>query len=212
MEVDILTADEENVIDCLVASVRNRVYNVVENVDATQDMDETVGAAQETQEKSVGVTQGTQKENVGATQGTEGENVGTTEGENVTQETQPQETMTQENTIDANQQTQKNAANVGKKGSKKGELNKGKEKQTSTPKRKRPVRRGSRTGITINDDLQLMCDSSSDESNFEAEYMVGHKDSFCEVGDASQDNIQMSEANEICSDNDSITFTKSILF
>jgi len=46
MEVDILTADEENVIDCLVASVRNRVYNVVENVDATQDMDETVGAAQ----------------------------------------------------------------------------------------------------------------------------------------------------------------------
>jgi len=36
MEVDILSAEERNVVNCLVASVQNRVYNQEENVGATQ--------------------------------------------------------------------------------------------------------------------------------------------------------------------------------
>jgi len=32
--------------------------------------------------------------------------------------------------------------------------------------------------------------------------MAGHRDSYCEVGNASHVNIQMSEPNEVCSDND----------
>jgi len=51
MEVDILTDEERNVRYCLVASVQNSVYNVEENVDVTQAMDETVGATQGTQEE-----------------------------------------------------------------------------------------------------------------------------------------------------------------
>lgn len=66
--------------------------------------------------------------------------------------------------------------------SKKGELNKGKAKLTSAPKRIRPTRSGSKDGITTNDDPLLVFDSSSDESDFEAEYMAKHRDSFCEVG------------------------------
>ena len=45
-----------------------------------------------------------------------------------------------------------------KKGGKTRELNKGKEKQTSIPSRKRSVRRGSRTGIKINDDPPQVSD------------------------------------------------------
>lgn len=81
MEVDILTSEERNVIDTLVASVQKRVFNVEENVDATQGMEET------TQEK-VGVTQETQEQNVGPTQNT-------------------QETLPQETSIDATKKTQK---------------------------------------------------------------------------------------------------------
>jgi len=45
-------------------------------------------------------------------------------------------------------------------------------------------------------------DSYSDDSDFEADYMAGHRDSYCEVGNASQVNIQISEPNEVCNDND----------
>jgi len=57
--------------------------------------------------------------------------------------------------------------------------------------------------VTINDDGPLVFDSSSDDSDFEADYMAGHRDSYCEVGNGSQVNIEMSEPNEACSDNDS---------
>jgi len=67
MEVDILTVEDRNVIDCLVASVQNRVYNQDENFDGTQGMDETVGATQGNQEDNVGATQGTEEDNVVAT-------------------------------------------------------------------------------------------------------------------------------------------------
>jgi len=69
---------------------------------------------------------------------------------------------------------------VGKKGGKKW-----KEKQTLGPKRKRLVRYSTGTGITINYDPPSVFDSSSDDSDFEAKYMAGDMDSFCEVGNAS---------------------------
>jgi len=74
-EVDLLTAEERNMIDCLVDNVQNIVYNQEKNVVGTQGMDETVGD-----------TQGYQEHNVGATQGTEEDNVFPTEVENLTQE------------------------------------------------------------------------------------------------------------------------------
>lgn len=123
------------------------------------------------------------------------DNFGVTQGSqetypqaNVTQETQPQETMTQQET-----QTE---ANVIKQWTKKG-AKKEKEKQIVAPKMKRPVRQTIRIRITINGDPSMMFDSSSDDDDFEAEYMVGHRDSFYEVGDASHVSIQMSAPNEI---------------
>jgi len=64
MEVAILTAEERNVVDCLVASVQNRVYNQEKFFDGTQGMDETVGATQGNQEDNVGATQDTEEDNV----------------------------------------------------------------------------------------------------------------------------------------------------
>jgi len=72
MEVDILTVEERNVVDCLVASVQNRVGNEEESVD---DM----------QEENVGATEGREEGNVGATQGREEDNTIDNEGGNVTQ-------------------------------------------------------------------------------------------------------------------------------
>jgi hypothetical protein len=72
MEVDILTAEERNVVDCLVANVQNRVGNEEENVD---DM----------QEKNADATEGREEGNVGATQGMEEDNMVGNEGGNVTQ-------------------------------------------------------------------------------------------------------------------------------
>ena len=40
--------------------------------------------------------------------------------------------------------------------------------------------------MTINDDGPLVFDSSSDDSDFDANYMAGHRDFYCEVGNASQ--------------------------
>jgi hypothetical protein len=184
MEVDILTAEERNVVDCLVANVQNRVGNEEENVD---DM----------QEKNADATEGREEGNVGATQGMEEDNMVGNEGGNVTQaqeseaeESQPQETVTQQETQVEENVTKGTQKKVGTKGAK----NKGKEKQTAAPKRKRPVRYSRGTGVTINDDGPLVFDSSSDDSDFEADF---------EVGNASQVNIEMSEPNEVCSDNDS---------
>ena len=111
-------------VDILTAEERSVVESLVANV---QNM---VGD----EENNVGNV-----DNVGATQ--------------ATQETQPQEIVTQQET-----QTE---ANVTKKGAQKG-----KEKQTVAPKRKRPVRQSRGTGITINDDPPMMFDSSSDDSDF----------------------------------------------
>jgi len=55
------------VVDCLVASVQNRVYNQEENFDGIQGMDEIVVDTQGNQEENVGATQGTEEDNVGAT-------------------------------------------------------------------------------------------------------------------------------------------------
>lgn len=87
MEVDILTAEERNVVECLVASVQNRVGNEEEIVD---DM----------QEENFGATEGMEEDNVGATQGREEDYMVDNEGGNVTQaqESQPQETVTQQET------------------------------------------------------------------------------------------------------------------
>jgi len=52
------------VVDCLVASVQNWVYNQEEIFDGTQGMDETFGATQGNQEDNVGATQGTEEDNV----------------------------------------------------------------------------------------------------------------------------------------------------
>jgi len=46
IEVDILTVEERNVVDRLVANMKNRVYNQEEHVGGTQGMDETVCATQ----------------------------------------------------------------------------------------------------------------------------------------------------------------------
>jgi hypothetical protein len=75
MEVDILSAEERNVVDCLVASVQNKLYNQEENVDGTQGMEEMACDTQRNDEVNVGatVTQQTQPE------------------------TQPEETVTQVN-------------------------------------------------------------------------------------------------------------------
>jgi len=67
MEVDILTAEERNVVESLVASVQNRVGNEEEIVD---DM----------QEDNVGATEGREEGNVGATQGREEDNMVDNEG------------------------------------------------------------------------------------------------------------------------------------
>ena len=202
MELDILSAEERNVVDYLVASVQNRVYNQEENVEGTQGMDEMACDNQGNEEDNVGDIQ---EENVGAAQGSEEVNVVDNEGGNITPETQPEDTLTQENVT---QQTQIDVSNVGKKGSRKG-----KEKQNLPPKRKRPVRRGSRTGITINDDdPPFISDSSSDDSDFEADYMVGHMDSFSEVGNGSKSNVQVSKPNEEpCSDNDNDNYVSEEL-
>ena len=207
MEVDILSAEERNVVNCLVARVQNRVYNQEEMACDTQGNDEdNVGATEDdnvggTEDEHVGATE---EENVGVVQGSEEVNVVDNEEGNITQETQPEETLTQANVT---QQTQNDASNVGKKGGRKG-----KEKQTLPTKRKRPVRRGSRTGITINDDPPFISDSSSDDSDCEADYMAGHRDSFCEVGNGSKRNVQVSEPNEEpCSDNDNDSYVSEEL-
>jgi hypothetical protein len=129
MEVDILSAEERNVVDCLVASVQNRVYNEEENDDYTQGMEEMTCDTQGNDEDNVGATE---EENVGVVQGNEEVNVYDNEGGNITPETQPEETVTQANV------TQQTKENVDKKGGRKG-----KEKQTLPTKRKRPVIRGS---------------------------------------------------------------------
>jgi len=85
--------------------------------------------------------------------GDEEDNVGNVDTVGATQETQPQETVTQQET-----QTEPNVTKHG--------AQKGKEKQTVVPKRKRPVRQSRGTGITINDDPPMMFDSSSDDSDF----------------------------------------------
>jgi len=131
MEVDILSAEERNVVDCLVASVQNRIYNQEENVDGTQGMEEMACDTQGNDEDNVGATE---EENVGVAQGSEEVNVVDNEGGNIRPETQPEETLTQENVT---QQTQNDASNVGKKGGRKG-----KEKQTLPTKKKKTSKTG----------------------------------------------------------------------
>ena len=92
MEVDMLTAEERNVIDY--ASVQKRVYNQEENVDGTQGMDEIACDTQGNQGDNVGATE---EENVGVAQGSEEVNVVDNEGGNITPKTQPEETLTQAN-------------------------------------------------------------------------------------------------------------------
>ena len=80
---------------------------------------------------------------------------------------------------------------MGKKGG-----SKGKEKQALAQKRKRPVRRGSRTGITINDNPPIISYSSSDDK----------------VGNGRKSNVQVPEPNEEpCSDDDNYSYVSEEL-